>query len=128
MRLNGNAMNKKMIWVTFQKKGLHRYPSAAEAESLADVSYLGSPHRHLFKFKVSIEVFHDDRELEFHQFLNWLESLYEDKSLDLDHKSCEMISDDLYYRISNRYPGRDCIIEVSEDGECGVTCEYLKKL
>lgn len=116
----------KMIWVTFQKKGMHRYPRASNDNELADVSYLGYAHRHLFKFKVSIEVFHDDRELEFHQFLNWLESLYEDKTLELDYKSCEMIAEDLYAQIVAKYnsPKRKCIIEVSEDGECGVTCSY----
>jgi hypothetical protein len=114
----------KMIWVTFQKKGLHKYPQAATEETLADVSYLGSIHRHLFKFKVSIEVFHDDRELEFHQFLNWLESLYEESTLSLDFMSCEMIADKLWAEISKKFPGRNGVIEVSEDGECGVTCHY----
>lgn len=114
----------KMIWVTFQKKGLHRYPQAATEPQLADVNYLGYPHRHLFKFKVSIEVFHDDRELEFHQFLNWLESLYETATLSLDHKSCEMIADDLAHQVQLKFPGRFLSIDVSEDGECGALCTY----
>ena len=108
----------KKIWVTFQKKGIHRYPQAATESDLEDVSYLGYPHRHLFKFKVTIEVFHDDREIEFHQFLNWLESLYEG-TLELDYKSCEMIADDLAVQIKQKYSGRYLRIEVSEDGECG---------
>lgn len=114
----------KQIWVTFQKKGLHKYPQAANDIGLQDVKYLGDLHRHLFKFKVSIEVFHDDRELEFHQFLNWCESLYDAKTLELDFLSCEMISDQLYTKITSKFPGRECVIEVSEDGECGVTCVY----
>jgi hypothetical protein len=117
-------MNKKFIWVTFQKKGIHRYPRAEYDASLIDVGYLGHDHRHLFKFKVSIEVFHDDRELEFHQFLNWLEDLYAQSVLELDFKSCEMIADDLYKKINTNYPRRDVTIEVSEDGECGVTAVY----
>jgi hypothetical protein len=118
------GLQKRMIWVTFQRKGLHRYPQAATDESLQDVSYLGNTHRHLFKFNVQIEVFHDDRDLEFHQFLNWLESLYDEKTLELDYKSCEMISDDLAEIIQERYPNRDLIIVVSEDGECGATTIY----
>jgi hypothetical protein len=114
----------KMIWVTFQKKGMHRYPQAATEPRLQDVSYLGHPHRHLFKFKVSIEVFHDDRELEFHQFLNWLESLYEDATLSLDFKSCEMIADDLAEKVMEKFPKRFLSIEISEDGECGALCTY----
>lgn len=118
--------SQKYIWVTFQKKGLHKYPAAQSDETLQDVSYLGHIHRHLFKFKVSIEIFHNDRELEFHQFLNWLENLYTESVLSLDFKSCEMLSDDLYRLIAQKFPGRNCVIEVSEDGECGATCYYPK--
>jgi hypothetical protein len=114
----------KMIWVTFQKAGLHRYPLAESDENLKDVSYLGYPHRHLFKFKITIEVFHNDREIEFHQFLNWVESLYSSSILDLKNKSCEMISDELAEAIKNKFPDRKLIIEVSEDGECGSIIDY----
>jgi hypothetical protein len=113
-----------MIWVTFQKEGIHCYPAAATDPKLAtgneyDVSFLGTPHRHIFHFKVYIQVFHDDRDIEFIQFKRWLENLYKDAILSLDYKSCEMISEDLYEIISHRYPGREVWIEVSEDGENG---------
>jgi hypothetical protein len=121
---------KSMIWVTFAKEGIHKYPAALEDPKLAtgdeyDVSFLGYPHRHIFKFRVSIEVFHDDRDIEFIQFKRWMEKLYSDKTLQLDYKSCEMIADDLYEQISTRYPGRDVEIEVSEDGENGCTNLYF---
>ena len=125
---------KKMIWVTFQKEGLHKYPAALDDPRLAtgdeyDVSFLGYVHRHIFKFKVSIEVFHDDRDIEFIQFKRWLESLYADSSiLALDFKSVEMISDDLYLQINDRYPSRDVIIDVSEDGENGSVTQYMKDM
>jgi len=125
---------KKMIWVTFQKEGLHKYPAALDDPRLAtgdeyDVSFLGYVHRHIFKFKVSIEVFHDDRDIEFIQFKRWLESLYADSGiLALDFKSCEMISDDLYLQINERYPSRDVIIDVSEDGENGSLTQYMKDM
>jgi hypothetical protein len=115
--------SSKMIWVTFQKHGLHRYPSASTGEGLEDVAYLGSMHRHLFKFRVDIEVFHDDREIEFHQFQNWLIDFY-NGSYELDHKSCEMIADHLAKVIQYKYQGRRLIIEVSEDGENGCRVEY----
>jgi hypothetical protein len=117
----------RMIWVTFQKIGFHKYPQAAFDPSLADVAYLGQRHRHLFKFKVSIEIFHDDRELEFHQFLNYCESLYQDKQLEINSKSVEMISDDLYIQIAAKYPDRNMVIDVSEDGECGCSVTYNKQ-
>lgn len=120
-------MVERMIYVTFQRKGLHRFPDAATNQRWRDVSYLGNEHRHLFKFKVSIAVEHDDRELEFHQFLNWLEGLYEGSILNLDHKSCEMIADELYSLIKTKYPKRRVIIEVSEDGECGCVVEYTEE-
>jgi hypothetical protein len=119
---------KKFIWVTFRKEGIHKYPAALDDPKLAtgdeyDVSFLGYPHRHIFHFKVSIEVFHDDRDIEFIQFKRWLEKLYNEGTLQLDYKSCEMMSEDLYEQISNKYHKRDMKIEVSEDGENG--CEIL---
>jgi hypothetical protein len=111
---------KTTIFVTFQKHGLHRYPGAPD-----EVQYLASPHRHLFKFRVTIEVFHDDREIEFHMFQNWLMGLYEDKQLPLDFKSCEMIAAQLMQKIFDKYGYmRDIEIEVNEDGECGATLKF----
>lgn len=122
----------KMIWVTFRKEGIHKYPAALDDPKLAtgdeyDVSFLGYPHRHIFHFKVGIEVFHDDREIEFIQFKRWLEKLYSEKTLQLDYKSCEMISDDLYAEISKKYPNRDVEVDVSEDGENGSHAVYYKE-
>ena len=119
----------KMIWVTFRKEGIHCYPAAATDPSLAtgdeyDVSFLANPHRHIFHFRVWISVTHNDRDIEFIQFKRWLENLYSDSILTLDHKSCEMMSDDLYDTISNKYPGREIWIEVSEDGENGSFVKY----
>lgn len=120
---------KRMIWVTFRKEGIHKYPAALDDPKLAtgdeyDVSFLGYPHRHIFHFKVEIEVFHDDRDIEFIQFKRWLEKLYSEKTLELDYKSCEMICDDLAQQINNKYPGRKINITVSEDGENGATIQY----
>ena len=119
-----------MIWVTFRKEGIHMYPAAATDPALAtgdeyDVSFLGTPHRHIFHFKVYIQVFHDDRDIEFIQFKRWLEKCYSDGTLELNHKSCEMISHDLHNIISARYPGREVWIDVSEDGENGCFIKFL---
>ena len=122
----------KMIWVTFRKEGIHMYPGADTDPKLAtgdwdDVSFLGVPHRHIFHFKVWIEVFHDDRDIEFIQFKRWLQRLYDNSVLELDHKSCEMISNDLFLQIAQRYPGRNIWIDVSEDGENGSFIKYDKE-
>jgi len=121
----------RSIWVTFRKEGIHKYPAALEDPALAtgdeyDVSFLGYPHRHIFHFKVRIQVTHNDRDIEFIQFKRWLESLYSDGTLQLDYKSCEMISDDLYNEISTKYPGRFVEIDVAEDGENGCSIFYPK--
>ena len=113
------GMGTKMIWVTFRKEGIHKYPAALDDPKLAtgdeyDVSFL------------AIEVFHDDRDIEFIQFKRWMENMYADGTMKLDFKSCEMISDDLYVAITKRYPGRKIEIDVAEDGENGSHAIYEK--
>ena len=120
---------QRMIWVTFQKEGIHRYPAAATDPKLNsageyDVSFLASPHRHIFHFRISVDVFHNDRDIEFIQFKRWCESLYNTGTLELDWKSCEMIADDLYLQIASKYPDRNVIISVSEDNENGAEVYY----
>ena len=140
------AAADRKIWVTFRLEGVHKYPAALTDPSLAtgdeyDVSFLGYPHRHIFHFRVWIDVFHNDRDIEFIQFKRWILSLYsqptrpdvlrdravpdnQDPVLALDYKSCEMIADDLYLQIADRYPGRAVWIEVAEDGENGCLIKY----
>ena len=126
----------RKIWVTFRKEGIHCYPAAATDPMLNtageyDVSFLANPHRHIFHFRVSIDVFHNDRDIEFIQFKRWLENLYSSTNdsngavLELDWKSCEMIADDLYRQINLKYPGRHVTVDVSEDGENGASIAYL---
>ena len=126
---------ERKIWVTFRKEGIHKYPAAATDPTLAtgdeyDVSFLASPHRHIFHFRVWIDVFHNDRDIEFIQFKRWLENLYTSHRSDsptvlkLDFKSCEMIADDLYDQIAQRYPERAIWIEIAEDGENGCLIKY----
>jgi hypothetical protein len=132
-RIKSKAERK--IWITFRKEGIHCYPAAATDPLLNtageyDVSFLASPHRHIFHFRVWIDVFHNDRDIEFIQFKRWLENLYTSHRSDansvlaLDWKSCEMIADDLYIQIAARYPERAVWIEVAEDGENGCLIKY----
>jgi hypothetical protein len=119
----------RTIFVTFQKEGIHCYPAAATDPQLAtgdeyDVSFLGTPHRHIFHFRVWIEVEHLDRAIEFIQFKRWLEHLYRDGTLQLDYKSCEMMAEDLYLQIAAKYPNKEVWIEVSEDGENGALLKF----
>ena len=70
------------------------------------LAFLGIPHRHIFHFRVRIEVFHNDRDIEFIQFKRWMEKTYmQKKTIELDSQiSCEMIADDLYEKITAKYP------------------------
>ena len=127
---------ERKIWVTFRREGIHRYPAAATDPALCtageyDVSFLANAHRHIFHFRVWIDIFHNDRDIEFIKFKRWLENLYsgtgpynQNQILDLDFKSCEMIADDLYIQVAGRYPGRAVWIEVAEDGENGCLIKY----
>ena len=115
---------QRRIWVTFQKEGIHCYPAAATDPALKtgdeyDVSFLGTPHRHIFHFRVWISVVHNDRDIEFIQFKRWLEKLYKEGTIQLDYKSCEMMAEEIIGYIEVNYPGRMTQVEVFEDDENG---------
>jgi hypothetical protein len=112
---------QKFIWVTFQKEGIHQYPNAPEG-----VEFLKHPHRHIFHFRVQLEVFHDDREVEFILFKRELEALYGSSTLKLFNMSCEMIADEVANYVTKKYPGRDLVVSISEDNENGTVSYYPK--
>ena len=122
-------VNTRQIWVTFQREGIHLYPAAIDDPALAtgkwdDVSFLGYAHRHIFHFRVAIDVQHNDRDIEFIQFKRWLESLYSVGTLELNHRSCDMIAEELAESINQKYPGRNITISVAEDNENGATMTF----
>lgn len=124
--------NKSFIFITFQKEGIHRYPAAAESPELAtgdwlDVSFLASPHRHMFHFRIEMEVFHDNRDVEFIQFKRIVENWYSQGTLKLDYKSCEMMARELHKNLFSSWPDRDYVVEVSEDGENGCRIYFPKE-
>lgn len=121
----------RSIFVTFQREGVHKYPGADTDPRLAtgdwdDVSFLGYPHRHVFGFRVEISVTHSNRDLEFIQEKRWMERLYGSGTLQLDYKSCEMMAEDLYAQLAERYRGEGRLIriEVNEDGENGAILTF----
>ena len=119
---------KRWIEVSFQKEGIHKYPAALDDPKLADVSFLGYPHRHIFHFYVSLEVEHNDRDVEFILFKRELENLFETGTMQCDYKSCEMLSEDLINYIQENYPNRDITVKVYEDNENGAILEYSRNL
>lgn len=118
-------IKSRTIFVTFQKEGIHKYPAAATDPKLESVSFLGVPHRHIFHFRVTLDVFHNDRDVEFIMFKRELEALYGNGTLQMDYQSCEMLAEGLIDYISGTYPDRNISVEVSEDGENGATLIYV---
>jgi hypothetical protein len=119
---------KRWIEVGFQKEGIHKYPAALEDPKLADVSFLGYPHRHIFHFYVQLEVHHNDRDVEFILFKRELENLFHQGTMQCDYKSCEMLAEDLIEYISNKYPNRDITVKVYEDDENGAILELSRDM
>lgn len=120
---------KTFVYCSFQKEGYHYFPGADTNPEYAtgdkyDVSHLGTRHFHYFHFKVWVEVTHNNRSIEFIQLRRWLESLYTDGSLELNHRSCEMLAEELYEKISERYPGMEVRIDISEEGINGAYIEF----
>jgi len=112
-----------MVWVTFEFEGFHKYKDADD-----EVSYLRKRHRHIFKVRAEVEVFHDDREIEFISLKNFLQRY--SNHVNLNNKSCEMLCDIFADAIIEKYKlaelydtlgkkTRRIMIEVSEDGENG---------
>ena len=112
-----NSVMSRKIYVTFDRVGFHCYPNAPD-----EVAYLRERHRHLFKFKVEINVEHNERDIEFHMFKSFVEDLY--PVGECQGKSCETMASEIACHISSKYPNRYITVEVSEDGECGAKVTY----
>lgn len=122
---------KKFVYTQFQKEGYHCFPEAATDKSFAtndeyDVSHLAHNHMHYFNFKVWVEVTHLNRDIEFIQLRRWLENSYNSGTLQLNNRSCEMMAQDLYEVINERYPNAEVRIDVSEEGINGAYIEFSK--
>lgn len=94
----------------------HLYADAPE-----EVAYLRNLHRHIFNYEVEIEVYHDDRELEFimvkHRIDEFLSFRFENWS---DKTSCEMMAQSIGQYLQTLYGfERDLTVSVFEDNENG---------
>lgn len=114
-------MIERSIFVTCQKEFIHRYVDAPE-----EVYFLREWHRHILHIKLEIEVFHDDRELEFILIKRELESYLD--TLDLNspsNLSCETVARFILEHFQAEYGfQRNATITVSEDGENGSILKY----
>jgi len=108
------------IWakVTTTFKGLHHWATCPAGHVH---EHLRNPHRHLFHVAVWIEQAHDDRDIEYLEFKDWLDLLCTAKLS--EGRSCEMMCAELHKQIAVRY-ARRMKIEVTEDGENGALVEF----
>lgn len=108
------CISRRYITVRGQYDGFHAYEDAPE-----QVAFLKAMHRHLFKWEASIEVFHDDRELEFFMVQESINRTII-PFLRLQHNlgSCEQQAEIILEGLVNNYGAkRRYIVTVSEDGE-----------
>jgi hypothetical protein len=98
--------------IRFAVEGWHRWPDAPPHRA-----YLAETHRHLFHVEVRLEVFHDDREVEYHDLLDFCREAF--PGGDMGTSSCEMMAHALLQKVEENYPGRTITVSVFEDGEVG---------
>lgn len=106
---------KTNIRVRYETEGFHRWKQAPDNRS-----YLRDLHRHLFKIEVEMSVAHNDREVEFHDLLDYCKSLsHEFSKPDNQNMSCEHHATAILNSLDAKYSGRRISVTVYEDGECG---------
>ena len=111
----------RTIQVRTSFEGIHRYSGAPD-----EVSFLSAPHRHMFGVCVEVEVFHDDREVEFimlkHRIDLWLKIERGDEAVwQMGELSCEQVATSILEYVQSILAGRERFIKVTvdEDGENG---------
>lgn len=109
--------------VRFRRPGFHRWPGAEGKRA-----YLAHEHRHLFHVEVKIEVYHNDREIEYHDLLELCEETWETKlGCELGPASCEGMAAVLLKELSRHFgEERRLSVSVFEDGEVGAVLTTLE--
>jgi len=110
---------KKEVFVTvkYRVSALHRWVGAD--------NYLKHIHRHEFHFTVWLEVFHEDREVEFIRLKEELVEFTQGTLAEFgDEFSCEMLADTVGRWLGKVYPDRDRRVWVEEDGENGAVVSW----
>lgn len=100
------------VIVRFTREGWHYW-----ADAPSERAYLGFSHRHLFHVEVSVAVTGDNREIEFHDLLDFCKANFPEG--DYGGQSCEMLARGLGEQITLQFPKRSVTVAVFEDGEVG---------
>lgn len=111
----------RTITVQTQFEDVHCWPDAPE-----EVSFLRNPHRHMFMVTVEMEVYSDDRELEFIMLKREIDTFIREEITKLPiSKSCEQMAELIGQYLKTVYGfDRGLNVSVYEDGENGATIYY----
>lgn len=108
----------RQITIKTKFEGIHCYPEAPD-----EVAFLRNPHRHEFYVEAIIEVFSDDRDLEFIIVKRSIDNFIKEEILkegpDLGRASCEMLADKILSFLKRSYKYRKITVAVLEDNENG---------
>lgn len=115
-----------MVFVKTDFAAVHNYPDAPD-----EVAYLRDLHRHVFHVTVSVQVYHDDREIEFIMLKESIKTFIQFNygSGNLGAKSCEMIAKEILAFVTRGTTNTEKMVKryvmctVSEDNENGATVE-----
>ena len=110
---------KRVGVVRFTVEGWHRWEDAPPHRD-----YLAHNHRHLFHVEASVPLLHNEREVEFHDLLDFCKSVFNGTGLNGD--SCETMAEKLAKKIAERFVRSACV-SVFEDGEVGAIVEVSQQ-
>lgn len=109
---------KRYVKVSTQKEFFHCWPTAPD-----EVAFLRTPHRHMLHMYVTVEVTHNERDIEFILLKREVEQLYLEADFTID-SSCETVAEYLLTKLRNKYGAdRYYKVEIYEDNENGAILE-----
>jgi len=117
MRRKSYNIKYARILGSFEAK--HCWPDAP-----AEVDFLKNLHRHLFQVEILLEVFHNDRELEYYMIKKQLNLFLDSFMPRTKTTSCEDFADFIHSFLFKKYGKRSMRIKVLEDGLEGAVCCY----
>lgn len=132
------------VTATFDLEGVHSFPNVEKmlkqqplkGLGATDVSFLKFPHRHRFYFEITVDVKHNDRDIEFIQLQRLIKLGFEADYLTLGilgatqggccnfgSKSCEDLGEKAIEYLIREFPDYEGNVSVSvfEDNENGAT-------
>lgn len=114
------------VFCTTSFEGIHNFPAAPP-----EVAYLASPHRHIFNVRAEVEVFDDDREVEFimmkHEIEQRIRMMLDEGVWNMGSMSCEKVAKLISRALCERYCTKEVrfiSVSVDEDSENGATYSF----